>query len=86
MDDIIYAFDVQNIYMPYILATPDVTKLSSKVRSEFESIPQEKKDIFKDKDTVSTAEYAEFFTAALIEKTAIFSLIWTMTKTQTILQ
>ena len=68
LDDIIYAFDVQNIYMPYILATPDVTKLSSKVRSEFESIPQEKKDIFKDKDTVSTAEYAEFFTAALIEK------------------
>lgn len=68
LDDIIYAFDVQNIYMPYILATPDVTKLSSKVRSEFESIPQEKKDIFKDKDTVSTVEYAEFFTAALIEK------------------
>ncbi len=68
IDDIIDAFDVQNIYMPYILATPDVTKLSSAVRTEFESIPQEKKDIFKDKDTVSTAEYAEFFAAALNEE------------------
>ena len=68
LDDIIDAFDVENIYMPYILATPNMDKLSSKVRSEFERIPQEKKDIFKDKDTVSTPEYAEFFAAALNEK------------------
>lgn len=68
LDDIIDEFAVENIYMPYILAKPNVDNLSSKVRSEFEKIPQEKKDIFKDKDTVSTAEYAEFFAAALNEE------------------
>ncbi len=67
LDDIIDEFDVENIYMPYILATPDVSKLSAQVRKEFEMISQEKKNIFKDPDTVSTATYAEFFAAALNE-------------------
>ena len=67
LDDIIDEFDVENIYMPYILSTPDVSKLSAQVRKEFEMISQEKKNIFKDPDTVSTATYAEFFAAALNE-------------------
>lgn len=67
LDDIIDEFDVENIYMPYILAKPDVSKLSAQVRKEFEAISQEKKNIFKDPDTVVTATYAEFFAAALNE-------------------
>lgn len=68
LDDIIDEYQVENIYMPYVLATPDPDKLSAKVREEFESIPADKKAIFKDEDTISTAKYAEFFAAALNEE------------------
>lgn len=68
LDDIVDAYQVKNIYMPYVLAAPDVDKLSAKVKAEFESIPADKKNMFKDKDTITTAKYAEFFAAALNEE------------------
>lgn len=68
LDDIIDEYVVENIYMPYVLATPDLDKLSAKVRAEFESIPADKKDGFKDEDTIGSAKYAEFFAAALNEE------------------
>lgn len=68
LDDVIDAYDVENIYMPYVLADPNLDKLSAKVREEFERIPADKKAMFKDEDTISTAKYAEFFAAALNEE------------------
>lgn len=68
LDDIIDEYDVRNIYMPNILATPNLDSLSATVRAEFEKIPQNKKDMFTDPDTISTGVYAEFFAAALNEE------------------
>lgn len=65
LDKIVEDFDVDNIYMPYVLATPNLNKLSATQLAAFEKIPQNKKDMFKDPDTVSTVPYAKFFAAAL---------------------
>ncbi len=67
LDDVVDAFQVNNIFMPYIKAEPNLDSLSSEVRSEFEAIPSDKIALFKDKDTISTLQYAEFFAAALNE-------------------
>lgn len=65
LDKIVEEFNVDNAYMPYVLATPDLNKLSATQLAAFEKIPQNKKDMFKDPDTVSTVPYAKFFAAVL---------------------
>lgn len=59
MDEILQEYQVDNVFMPNVLAT------HSKVSSA--GIPQEKLGRFTDKDTVTTACYADFFIAALTE-------------------
>lgn len=65
LDKIVEEFNVDNAYMPYVLATPDLNKLSATQLAAFEKIPQNKKDMFKDPDTVNTVPYAKFFAAVL---------------------
>lgn len=67
LDDIVNAFQVDNIYMPNILSTPNVDGLSAVVKAQFTAIPDDKKALFTDEDTISTEQYAAFFAAALTE-------------------
>lgn len=67
LDDIVNEFQVDNIYMPNILSTPNVDGLSAAVKAQFTAIPDDKKALFTDEDTISTAQYAAFFAAALTE-------------------
>ncbi|MBP3492658.1 MAG: MBL fold metallo-hydrolase [Clostridia bacterium] len=67
LDEVVDAFDVNNIFMPNVLSTPNMSKWSEKDKNRFNSIPQEKKDMFTDEDTISTEQYASFFAAALTE-------------------
>lgn len=67
LDDIVNEFQVDNIYMPNILATPNVDGLPAAVKAQFNAIPDDKKTLFTDEDTISTRQYAAFFAAALTE-------------------
>lgn len=59
MDEVLEEFQVDNVFMPNVLATHDkITEAN---------LPQEQLNRFTDKDTVSTACYANFFIAALTE-------------------
>lgn len=60
LDEVVDAFDVNNIFMPNVLSTPNMSKWSEKDKNRFNSIPQEKKDMFTDEDTISTEQYASF--------------------------
>lgn len=60
LDLIVEEYQVNNIYMPNVLATPTNAKLKEKVDALDTSM-------FTDPDTISTACYAEFFIAALTE-------------------
>lgn len=59
MDEVLEEFQVDNVFMPNVLATHD--KIAEA------NLPQEQLNRFTDKDTVSTACYANFFIAALTE-------------------
>lgn len=59
MDEVLEEFQVDNVFMPNVLATHD--KIAEA------HLPQEQLNRFTDKDTVSTACYANFFIAALTE-------------------
>nr|MCR4661622.1 MBL fold metallo-hydrolase [Clostridia bacterium] len=63
MDKIFDEYQVSNVYMPYILATPTNASLQTQIAA----LDQEKVGLFKDKDTINTAVYAKFFIAALSE-------------------
>lgn len=59
MDEVLEEFQVDNVFMPNVLAMHD--KIAEA------NLPQEQLNRFTDKDTVSTACYANFFIAALTE-------------------
>lgn len=66
VDDVLYAYDVDNIYMPFILAEPSNADKAAQVNA----LPKEKLDLFTDEDTISTGVWADFFIAALSEEGA----------------
>lgn len=64
LDDIIRAYDIDNIYMPNILAKPK----SATAQAAVNALGKSKLSMFTDEDTVETEVYANFFIAALSEK------------------
>ena len=66
VNEVIEAYDVDTIYMPFVLAKPDNATLQAQVNA----LDKSKLDMFTDKDTLSTKVYAEFFIAALSEPDA----------------
>lgn len=66
MDEVLYAYDVDNIYMPFILAEPSNAEKAAQVAA----LPKEQLDRFTDDDTISTGVWADFFIAALSEEGA----------------
>ena len=67
VDEVLYAYDVDNIYMPFILAEPknDATRAEAVA-----NLPADKLALFTDDDTLTTDVYADFFIAALSEEGA----------------
>ena len=63
LDNIIDAYQVDNIYMPNIKAEPTNAEKLAQVNA----LEKEKLDMFTDNDTLSSVMYAEFFIAALTE-------------------
>lgn len=66
MDEVLYTYDVDNIYMPFILAEPSNAEKAAQVAA----LPKEHLDRFTDDDTISTGVWADFFIAALSEEGA----------------
>ena len=66
MDEVLYTYDVDNIYMPFILAEPSNPEKAAQVAA----LPKEQLDRFNDEDTISTGVWADFFIAALSEEGA----------------
>lgn len=66
VDDVLYAYDVDNIYMPFILAEPENEAKAEAVAN----LPAEKLALFTDDDTLTSGAYADFFIAALSEEGA----------------
>lgn len=65
-DDIFGAFDVDVIYMPFILAEPNDASKANAVNN----LGKSNLDLFTDDDTVDSGVYAEFFISALSEPDA----------------
>ena len=67
VDEVLYAYDVDNIYMPFILAEPknDATRAEAVA-----NLPADKLALFTDDDTLTSGVYADFFIAALSEEGA----------------
>ena len=63
MDEVLYAYDVDTIYMPFILAEPSNAEKAAQVAA----LPKKQLDRFTDDDTISTGVWADFFIAALSE-------------------
>ncbi|MBR5173335.1 MAG: MBL fold metallo-hydrolase [Clostridia bacterium] len=70
VNEVIEAYDVDTIYMPFILAEPSNEALQAQVNA----LEKSKLDMFTDKDTISTKVYAEFFISALSEPDATIVL------------
>ncbi len=68
LDEIIYAFEVRNIFMPNILAEPAGTQSSATYAEAISKLDPDKLALFTDPDTVGTNAYAQFFIAALSEE------------------
>lgn len=66
MDEVLYTYDVDNLYMPFILAEPTNESKAAQVAS----LPQDKLALFTDEDTITTGVWADFFIAALSEEGA----------------
>lgn len=66
VNEVIEAYDVDTIYMPFILAEPSNEALQAQVNA----LEKSKLNMFTDKDTISTNVYAEFFISALSEPDA----------------
>lgn len=65
-DDILGAFDVDVIYMPFILAEPSNASKANAVNN----LDKSKLDLFTDDDTADSGVYADFFISALSEPEA----------------
>ena len=70
VNEVIEAYDIDTIYMPFILAEPSNEALQAQVNA----LDKSKLDMFTDKDTISTKVYAEFFISALSEPDATIVL------------
>lgn len=69
MDEIIYDFDIENIYMPNVLAAPTGTSNTAlALQNQIADLDEEKVAMFTDEDTVTSQTYARFFIAALTEE------------------
>ena len=66
VDEVLYAYDVDNIYMPFILAEPTNEAKAEAVAN----LPADKLALFTDDDTLTSNVYADFFIAALSEEGA----------------
>ena len=66
VDEVLYAYDVDNIYMPFILAEPENAEKAEAVAN----LPADKLALFTDDDTLTSGVYADFFIAALSEEGA----------------
>ena len=76
LDEIIYDFEIENIYMPNVLAVPKNSKGESVVALQ-EKIDDLDRDLvarFDDKDVITTQTYANFFIAALSEENCTIHL------------
>lgn len=80
LDDIIYAYQINNIYMPNIMADPlknpdygkakheTTTANCDKLKEKIDALDPTELEKFKDPDTLYTTVYANFFIAALSEE------------------
>lgn len=66
VDEILGAYDVDTIYMPFILAEPENAEKAEAVSN----LPADKLALFTDDDTLTSGVYADFFIAALSEPDA----------------
>lgn len=67
INEIIYEYDVDNIFMPDILAMPSGKVASAGLQAQIEKLDKTKLAMFDDEDGIDTNTYAEFFIAALSE-------------------
>ena len=68
LDLILEDYDVDNIFMPDILATPtNASATAQKLRDAIAELDENMLALFDDEDTLTTNSYAEFFVAALTE-------------------
>ncbi len=67
INEIIYEYDVDNIFMPDILAMPSGRVASAELQAQIERLDATKLAMFDDEDGIDTNAYAEFFIAALSE-------------------
>lgn len=70
LDEVLSSYDVDNIYMPNILAEPDNAELNLEVAG----LDAEKLALFTDEDKLSTSTYGRFFISALSEADANINL------------
>lgn len=67
IDEVIEAYDVDNIFMPDVKSVPSGTSSSDKYQDQIDALSRDKLALFNDPDTLSSNVYAEFFVAALTE-------------------
>ena len=67
IDEVIEAYDVDNIFMPDVKSVPSGTSSSDKYQDQIDALSRDKLALFNDPDTLSSNVYAEFFIAALAE-------------------
>lgn len=67
MDDLLVRYQVDNLYMPNVLATPKNEELKNQI-AELDT------SRFTDKDTIDSGTYAQFFIAALTEPNCTITL------------
>lgn len=67
MDDLLVRYQVDNLYMPNVLATPKNEELKNQIAKLDTSR-------FTDKDTIDSVTYAQFFIAALTEPNCTITL------------
>ena len=68
LDNVIEDFQVNNVYMPYILAHPGTDSAQKQnAQNKIVALDQTKVGMFKDPDTIDTIVYANFFINALSE-------------------
>ena len=75
MDEIIYDFEIENIYMPNVLAAPTGTSNTAlALQNQIADLDAEKVAMFTDEDTITSQTYARFFIAALTEENCTIHL------------
>ena len=67
IDEVIEAYDVDNIFMPDVKSVPSGTSSSDKYQDQIDALSRDKLALFNDPDTLSSNVYAECFIAALTE-------------------